>query len=107
MGRVLFQTSGQLTIVVLLLFLDNKVDYDNNEMWSEWNRAAKLRILMEPSRKPPMEQYYIEHISGGRTATPLSSLDASVASNDGLRSAHVLLPCSMHAILLQRPRKDG
>ena len=41
-----------------------------------------------------MEQYYIEHSSGGRTETPLSSLDASHESNGWLGSAEILAPAA-------------
>ncbi len=70
--------------------LENKVNYDDDETWNDWNRAAKLRILMDTSRRTPMEQYYIEHSSGGRTETPISSLDPSNESNGWQGSTEIM-----------------
>jgi hypothetical protein len=51
------------------------VEYDNDPDWGEWNRAAKLRILMRPA--PPMAQYYVGAARTGGQVTPVSSLAQS------------------------------
>jgi len=53
------------------------VNYDNDEDWSQWTVAAKLRILTQPNAEPPMERCIVEHKNSGSKQTPVSSMEVS------------------------------
>jgi hypothetical protein len=57
-----------------------KVDYDEDDLWSQWNMAAKIMILTKPRPTTPMGQYYVEHRTTGSEATAFSSLATSSKS---------------------------
>ena len=57
------------------------MDYSNDQEWSEWNRAAKLRILMRPT--PPLAQYFIDAPATGSVAT-LSTDGLGVSTTPGV-----------------------
>jgi hypothetical protein len=60
-----------------MLHRSKKVNYDEDDLWSQWNVAAKIIILTQPSQTPPMGQYYVEHRSTGSAETAFSSLATS------------------------------
>jgi hypothetical protein len=91
-----------------------KVDHDKDELWSQWNQAAKLMILTKPRDRPPVGQCHIEHRTTGSEATPFSSLAPSDRSapahgqaGDGCpsiqRHAEAKPPANLHAPMFGNP----
>ena len=75
------------------------MDYSNDQEWSEWNRAAKLRILMRPT--PPLAQYFIEAPATGSVATRVSSL----AHSTGLDSSKEVVDRATDEAKMNRLRR--
>ena len=54
-----------------------QLDYDNDNEWSQWNIAGKMRILMEANAAPPTVHYSNEGGVNGLVGNPLRSLPTS------------------------------
>jgi hypothetical protein len=64
-----------------VLDLDKQVNYDNDNDWSQWNMAAKRRILMDSTTTPTSAPYFINPNIMGGSATRVSSLASTNRSN--------------------------
>jgi hypothetical protein len=70
-------------------FTYQKVYYDQDRDWSQWNMAAKRRILMEATTitSAPMPPYFVEQNMTGSAATHVSSLESNMTSASDQKSA--------------------
>jgi hypothetical protein len=64
-----------------VLDFDIQVNYDNDNDWSQWNMAAKRRILMDSTTTPTSAPYFINPNIIGGSATCVSSLASTNRSN--------------------------
>ena len=64
-----------------LLEIEKQVNYDDDNDWSQWNMAAKRRILMDSTTTQTSAPYFISQNIMGGSATRVSSLASTNRSN--------------------------